>query len=62
MYGEIGMMSDKFVDVPLTVSSFGIGNVVGGIGRGDEEEWEDADVDAEEMRSTAARPWKEELE
>lgn len=60
----MGMVWDKFVDVPLTVSPLGH-HMINSIGReeeADEDEWEDVDVDAEELNTSAARPWKEELD
>lgn len=56
---------DRFADVPLTVSPLG-NYIINGIDKGeedyDDDEWEDIDVDAEELKITAARPWKEELD
>lgn len=64
----MGMGWDKFFDVPLTVSPMG-NYIVNGTGTEKEEEedddddgWEDVDIDAEELKITAARPWKEELD
>lgn len=63
VYGEIGMVWDKFVNVPLTVSPMGDVMIYGvGEEEEDEDEWEDVDVDAEELKITAARPWGEELD
>lgn len=57
MYEEIGMMRDRLVDVPLTVSPVGdvIVYSVGGENES-EDEWEDVDIDAEELKLVAARP------
>lgn len=54
------------MDVPLAVSPIG-DDLLGHIGWGVEDvtsddEWEDVDLDAEEMSINAARPWREELE
>ena len=58
------MWSANFVDVPLAVSPIGE-KLLDPIGWGDRDissdEWEDVDLDAEEMNVNAARPWKEEL-
>lgn len=52
VYEEIGMTWVRFVDVPLTVSS--VGDISGyGVGGGEndgEDEWEDVDIDAEELK------------
>ncbi|ROV92178.1 hypothetical protein VMCG_09315 [Cytospora schulzeri] len=60
MFGEMGMIWDRFVAVLLTASPLG-DVVVYSVSEeeDDDDDWEDVDVDAEELKITAARPWKE---